>query len=271
MKEKQNKRWGLLLISFLCAFLVWLGVVNVADPVMTDTVEVPVEIVNSDVLTKNNLTYEVVGKSTTTVQYEVKTTNAYRIRSSDFRAYADMTDMWSVTGAIPIKIEVLNHSEYLVSTPVSRNGTIKIETEPLQRKTFTIGVTTTGMLEDGYQTGKVTLSPETLTVEGPESLIGQISSVGVEINLDGKNADWSDSEEPKFYDANNNSITISDRLISNCKSVDYTMEILKVKNLSLDFDVTGEVASGYRYSGVECALKSVPVVGLKLPEQRRTS
>lgn len=60
---------------------------------------------------------------------------------------------------------------------------------------------TTGMLEDGYQTGKVTLSPETLTVEGPESLIGQISSVGIEINLDGKNADWSDSEEPKFYDA----------------------------------------------------------------------
>ena len=44
MKEKQNKRWGLLLISFLCAFLVWLGVVNVADPVMTDTVEVQVEI-----------------------------------------------------------------------------------------------------------------------------------------------------------------------------------------------------------------------------------
>ena len=62
MKEKQNRRWGLLLISFLCACLVWLGVVNVADPVMTDTVEVPVEIINSDVLTKNNLTYAVVGK-----------------------------------------------------------------------------------------------------------------------------------------------------------------------------------------------------------------
>ena len=266
MKEKQNRRWGLLLISFLCAFLVWLGVVNVADPVMTDTVEVPVEIINSDVLTKNNLTYAVVGKSTTTVQYEVKTTNAYRIRSSDFRAYADMTDMWSVTGAIPIKVEVLNHSEYLVSMPVSRTGTIKIETEPLQRKTFTIGVMTTGMLEDGYQTGKVTLSPETLTVEGPESLIGQISSVGIEINLDGKNADWSDSEEPKFYDANKNSITISDRLISNCKSVDYTMEILKVKNLSLDFDVTGEVAGGYRYTGVECGLASLNTITIPKEE-----
>ena len=36
-----------------------------------------------------------------------------------------------------------------------------------------------------------------------------------------------------------------------------------MKNLNLDFDVTGEVASGYRYTGVECELKSVPVVGLK--------
>ena len=51
MKEKQNKRRGLKLISLLGAFLVWLWVVNVADPVMTDTVEIPVEIVNGNILT----------------------------------------------------------------------------------------------------------------------------------------------------------------------------------------------------------------------------
>ena len=180
MKEKQNKRWGLLLISFLCAFLVWLGVVNVADPVMTDTVEVPVEIVNSDVLTKNNLTYEVVGKSTTTVQYEVKTTDAYRIRSSDFRALCgydgyvvcDRSDPDQDRGFKSFGVSGFHPGKPERDRSRSRRNR-------LQRKTFTIGVTTTGMLEDGYQTGKVTLSPETLTVEGPESLIGQISSVGV--------------------------------------------------------------------------------------------
>ena len=62
MKEKQNKRWGLKLLSVLCAFLVWLGVVNVADPVMTSTVEVPVEIVNGEVLEASGLTYEIIGK-----------------------------------------------------------------------------------------------------------------------------------------------------------------------------------------------------------------
>ena len=115
MKEKQNKRWGLKLLSVLCAFLVWLGVVNVADPVMTSTVEVPVEIVNGEVLEASGLKYEIIGKKTTTVSYEVKTTNAHRIRPADFRAYADMTDLWSVTGSIPVKVRSEEHTSELQS------------------------------------------------------------------------------------------------------------------------------------------------------------
>ena len=197
MKEKQNKRWGLKLLSVLCAFLVWLGVVNVADPVMTSTVEVPVEIVNGEVLEASGLTYEIIGKKTTTVSYEVKTTNAHRIRPADFRAYADMTDLWSVTGSIPVKVEVLNHSEYLLSAPVSRVSTIKIETEPLQKKRFDINVSYAGDLEEGYEAGDVVLSPDHLYVEGPESTIGQISSVGIEISLDGLTMDAEGTASPQ--------------------------------------------------------------------------
>ena len=46
MKEKLTKNSGLKLISLLCAFFVWLAVVNVANPVTTDTKEVPVEPIN---------------------------------------------------------------------------------------------------------------------------------------------------------------------------------------------------------------------------------
>ena len=53
MKEKQNRRWGLMILSLLCGFLVWLGAVNIADPVITDTVEVPIEIINDEVLTRD--------------------------------------------------------------------------------------------------------------------------------------------------------------------------------------------------------------------------
>ena len=36
-----------------------------------------------------------------------------------------------------------------------------------------------------------------------------------------------------------------------------------MKNLPLDFEVTGTTASGYQYTGVECSIKSVSVLGLK--------
>ena len=172
MKEKQNKRWGLKLLSVVCAFLVWLGVVNVADPVVTGTVEVPVEIVNTEILGANNLTYEIIGKKTTTVAYEVKTTNAHRIRPADFRAYADMSDLWAVTGSIPIKVEILNHAEYLVSTPSSRMSTIKIETEPLQKKRFDLNVIYTGELDEGYEAGEISLSPNHIYVERKQDRSG---------------------------------------------------------------------------------------------------
>lgn len=263
MKEKQNKRWGLKLLSLLCAFLVWLGVVNVADPVVTNTVEVPVEIINEEVLTGNDLTYEIVGKKTTTISYEVKTTNAHRIKAGDFRAYADMTELWSVTGSIPIKIEVLSHGDFLESNPVTRTSTIKIVTEPLQRKRFDLKTKLTGEMEEGYEAGDVVLSPAYIYVEGPESLIGQISSVGIEINTDGVNGDMQGAVEPNYYDANGNKITLSDRIKSDCEEVAYQMTVLKVKNLTLDFQAAGTVAAGYRFTGVSCDVKTVPVVGLK--------
>lgn len=263
MKEKLNKRWGLKLLSLLGGFLVWLGVVNVADPVITNTVEVPVEIVNGEVLEKNGMTYEINGKKTTTISYEVNTTNAYRIRSSDFRAYADMTELWSVTGAIPVKVEVLNNERYLVNSPVSKTSTIKIETEPLQKKRFDMNTTLIGELEDGYEVGEVLLSPSYLYVEGPESLIGQISSVGIEISLEGVSGDTNGFAVPSYYDANGNKIELNSRIESSCDSVEYTLQILRVKNLTLDFEVSGEVEDGYRFTGVECDVKNIPVIGLK--------
>ena len=49
----------------------------------------------------------------------------------------------------------------------------------------------------------------------------------------------------------------------NPSEIQYSLEISKVKNLPLDFEVTGTAASGYQYTGVESSAKSVSVLGLK--------
>ena len=261
MKEKQNKRRGLKLISLLSAFLVWLWVVNVADPIMTDTVEIPVEIENGHILTDNGLTYEIIGKKTTTVSYEVHTTNAYRIHASDFRAYVDMAELWSVTGAVPVKVEVLSNAGYLVSSPVSKTTAIKIETEPLQTKRFELNTILKGSLEHGYQVGEIRLLPDHIYLQGPESQIGQISSAGIEFSIDEVNSEVAGVAVPRFYDANGKQIDLSKRIEKNADSIDYTMEVLKVKDVPLYFEVSGEVTDGYRYTGIPCDVDSISIAG----------
>lgn len=265
MKEKLTKNSGLKLLSLFCAFFVWMAVVNIANPVKVDTIEVPVTIVNPEVLEKSNLTYEIVGKKTAVVTYRIKTKDAYKISASNFNAYADLSEMYDVTGAIPIKVEVLKNNELFQTAPTVKSPeVIKVRTEELQTKPFQVQVNTSGTPLEGYVPGPVNLIPDTVYVKGPVSQVGGISSVGIEINIEGASADVSDIKPIQFYDANGNILTsLGDSVKALNGEIAYSMQILKVKNLPIDFVVTGEVKEGYKYTGVECSVTSVPVAGLK--------
>lgn len=264
MKEKLTKNGSLKLISLLCAFFVWLAVVNVANPTKVSTEEVKVEFINGHVLENSNLTYEIVGKNTATISFKVRTKDEYKITASDFRAYADLSEMYDVTGAIPIKVEVLNNGEYLESVPVVKSPeVIKIQTEELLTKPFTVVAMPQGKPEDGYQSGGITVTPAQVSVKGPTSQIGRINTVGIVFDSEGATDDVTGTATPKYYDANGSELTLSESVKTIGGDVSYTMQILKVKTLPLDFIVTGEVAEGYRYTGAEPSVSTVDVAGLK--------
>ena len=271
MKEKLTKNAPLKLISLLCAFLVWLAVVNVANPIQTKSIEVPVNITNEEVLESSNLTYEIEGKSTVTILVSARARDIYRFTSEDFKAYADLSELYSVTGAVPVTVEVLDDEQYLTSNgegvkyEVKAPGTVHIKTEELQTKRFALvyHVTGTPAGDKDYLPGKVKLTPNYAYVRGPVSQIGQISSVGVEIDIDGKDSDLSGTAVPKFYDANDNELTLSSAVTILGGDISYELTMLKVKKLALDFQVSGQVADGYRMTGVECDVDRVSVAGLR--------
>ena len=262
MKKRLLNNFSLKLISFLLAFFLWLLVVNMSTPLIEGSKEVELEIVNADILEEAGQTYEIVGKSTVTVRYSVATLDAYKIQASDFRAYIDLADLYDVTGAVPVNLEMVAN-QGLISSPRVKPEVVHVETEDLQRKRFDLRVSTTGEPEEGYELGTVTLDPEYLYINGPVSQVGQISSVGVEISVAGANANVNGSVQPVFYDANGNRLSVSDRITYDVPEIGYEVEVLKVKSLPLDFQVTGTVAEGYRYAGLNSDVQSVPVAGLK--------
>ena len=265
MKEKLTNNLAIKLIALFCAFFVWLAVVNVANPIKVSTREVPVTITNDQVLEQADLAYDVVGKKTAVISFKIRTKDDYKVKASDFNAYADLSEMYDVTGAIPIRVEVVNNEELLESTPVVKSPeVIKITTEALQTKAFTLKAYPQGEAADGYEAGEVTMVPSQVTVKGPTSLIGQISSVGIRFDINGAVADVSGTATPEYFDANGNVLSdLGDSVKTVGGDVSYTMQILKVKEVPLDFDVSGEVADGYRYTGPKTDIKSVSVAGLK--------
>ncbi len=261
MEKKLTNNLGLKLISVFLAFFIWLAVMNVANPDEYDTKEVSLEVLGGDVLEASGKTYELLtDKKTVTISYKYKALDGGSISASDFRAYIDLADMYEPTGAVQVNVESKNSK---VISATARPSVVRVKTEDLQRKLFNLTAFTKGEPEEGYQSGVASISPTYVYVSGPVSLVGQISKVGIVINTDGANSDLSGSAPVTCFDANDNEIPLDERVTISRSEIDYTLPILKVKSLSLNFETEGRVAEGYRYTGIESSVNSVSVVGLK--------
>ena len=67
-KYKLTKNLGLKVIAFFFAAILWLVVVNLDNPVVSSAFrEIPVTIVNDDIITSAGDVYQVVGEQTVSV------------------------------------------------------------------------------------------------------------------------------------------------------------------------------------------------------------
>ena len=171
MKERLINNLGLKVLSVFLAFIIWLVVVNVSNPLVNRRREVTLDIENSEVLTAARRAYKISSKSTVTVSFDVHTRDEYKIQLSDFRAYIDLSELYDVTGSVPVKVEVL-HNDNIYSNVTAKPGVVRVETEEIQTKPFELVADVQGAAAEGYALGSVILTPDVVTVEGPISQVG---------------------------------------------------------------------------------------------------
>ena len=248
--------------SLAVAFLVWIIVVNVSNPIVTRNISVPLNVVNANIITDAGKTYSLMGANSVTVSYEVRSRDQSRISASDFNASIDLGDMYDITGAVPIAVEVVNNKDLIIGAVASKPSIVRVSIEDLQRKEFTLTTKITGTPSDGFSVGEVKLDKTNVVVTGPVSVIGQISQIGVEIDVTGLDSDESGRAELKYFDANGNAFVISDSRVSKSfDNVGYSLVMLNGRTLALNFDVGGSAAQGYKFTGAESTTKSIQVRG----------
>lgn len=255
MKNKITKNWGLKLVSFLFATMVWIIVTNINDPVVPWPVsDVPVSIRNLDLITERGQTYEVLDDTDM-----IDSVTIYAPRSiiasldkNNVVAIADVNDLTSLD-TIPIKLSINKYSEKLESIKGNIEF-VKLNIENKQTRSFPIRANAVGEVREGYMVGDISTEQNLLKVSGPESVVSQISKVQADVAVSGFTSKINTDADIRLYNADGVEIKSTNLELSITK-VRVNVEILEQKTVPISYTSTGVPADGYRLTGETTSTK----------------
>ncbi len=262
MKKKLTNNIGLKILSVVFAFLLWLIVVSVDDPVTVKTFSmIPVELTNEQVITSQGSVYEVVDNSdVVSISVTAKRSVLDTLSRDNFKAFADMSRLDGTM--IPIEVKATKYADRIDNITL-RNKNVKIAIEGLLARQFNIKVRTSGDISQGCIIGNMYTDKNVVKVSGPESIVSQIDSAVVDVDVSGMTSDISTAENIVLYDAQNKEISQNELTLSR-ESVNVTVEIWNTKEIPINFSYTGVPAVGYGTTGaLASSLPSLTVTGRK--------
>ena len=254
MKKNLTKNIPLKIMSVIVGILVWLIVVNVDDPIVTKG------FVISDVQIINEAYVDQLGEmvmqddSENTVRVYItgsrKTVN--RITSSDIKAVADLQQAQS-TDTDPVMIPITATCSGILAENIRVSPqNLSVHLEKKVTKEFAINVS----------------SGDSKPAQGPESLVGKIDSVSVDVSskVDGIDQDTTiTNAELTITDKNQDTLSsnsMSYLKFDNNGKVNVTAKLWKVRSdIRISAGYTGEPAEGYVVDSVTTVPETFSVAG----------
>lgn len=263
-KYKLSTNLGLKVIAFIFAVFLWFIVVNFDNPVGSSTFrDIPVQILNEDIITSAGEVYQVEGDKTVTVVVYATREVRQKLTSDNIVATADIKQIDSTGRLVPIEVTINGFSgESVTAEAIPRNLTI--QREKSGKKVMSLTVDTEGVkLADGYILGDASVEPDQVTITGAESVLEQVDRAVAQVDeVEGVSQDSVLPASLVLYDANGNELNqtqMSNNLGEEGLSV--SVEVMKVKGIPVVFDVEGSPAEGYKYTGCVSTPESVQVCG----------
>lgn len=262
-KHRLTNNLGLKIIALFFSAFLWLIVVNVSNPIGSRTFsDIPVTIVNDDIIKSSGEVYQVLGEDTVSVVVYANREIRQKLRTEDIVATADVAQMDTTTNLIPINITIPDYSgDYDSAVAVPRN--IRIQREKSGSKVLALTAETGGTTpRDGYTLGDITVDPANITITGPESALDKIDRAVARVDVSGKSKDEDIKADLILYDANGNELSQT-QLDNNLgeDGIIVSVEILKEKTVPVEFGVTGTPAEGFRYTGCTSVPESIRICG----------
>ncbi len=251
MKNRLTNNIGLKLASVLLAIVLWLVVTSANNPVVTDYYyNVPVTLLNTDLITDSGRVYDVIEGSDLISRVTVRAPRSVQneLTAENIIATADVNELSSLD-TISIKLAT-NISNSQINSIEGSIDTVKLKIENKRNKALSLKASISGEVESGFIPGDITTDQNLVRISGPQSVIDKVVRASVNVEVDGMSSDIVTNAEIKLYDSDDKLINIEENNITmNIKTVGVKISIWPTTTIPVNFGVTGEPASGFRYTG----------------------
>ena len=241
MKKRLTNNFSMKIISFVLAILFWLVIASIEDPETTKNFTVPVTKINEELVRESDKTYEVTSGNTVAITVRARQSILSDLTAEDFKAVADFANL-SFTGAIPIEVSVLHHTNHVEITK-GANTMMQVSIEELASVDKVVSTKAEGSVITGKALGTITVEPNMIRMEGAKTTIDRIASVYAVVNVSGSSEDSSHVVEPIVYDSNGDIIDTTDILFS-VDSLTVNVTLLDTKTVPVEWNIDVTAADG---------------------------
>jgi len=260
------------LISLFLAFVLWVVGSNVNNPHENGSVIVPLNLLNFEILANENIVLLNEDALDVRATVGVRGTRHYLtgllgaeayiqemqvIPSIDFRVI-DADAVRSSDGPVTMRLDVsadLYEGLYVRSI---RPRYIEVELDMLMRQSFPIEIEILNEVAPNFEMRQVRLEIPRVTITGARSVVSEIDSVWVSVDVLGFHTDSDVPVELMVFDRDGQDITDSVGL--SVRETVAMVPVWPVDALELEFEAIGEVATGFAVAEIEFYPQSVDII-----------
>ena len=262
MKKIIFNNIGLKILALLIAVIVWWVVMNIDDPLVKKTINgVSVELRNDDDLIDKGYIYEVESGNVIAITVWAPESVAKELKSSDFIAYADLSQLSPLTDTANITVEcVKSDVKNDIKEITSKIQVVKLSIDNKQTAEVPVTTAIVGNPAENYVIGDISISQNKIDITGAASVIEKI--VRAEIKYDVSNMMQSVNEmvTPVFYDENNNVVDTGAIQLSR-NSLRLSVVINPTKWIGITINPSVTVAEDYKMVGYSLSFDQVKIAG----------
>lgn len=247
--KKIVNNWALKLFSVVAAFLLWLLVIRIEDPEDQKAFyNIPVKLVNTEILAEEDLVYEVLDKTDVVARVSVTAAKSIRdeLSNSDIIAEADFQNL-TVANTVEIRFYSQRYNDQ-ISDITGSTEILKLNIEEKKTKRLSLDAVAVGAVASGHLLSEVSADQNRIEVSGPESVISRIASARLTVDVTDSTENISTYSDVILYDGDGQEIPM-DNLDMNTRSVRVKVEILATKEIPIRYSVMGVPAAGYLFTG----------------------